>query len=75
MVFIAFGSRREEAGYAVSGSRVGPLVVDMRAKPGDPSLSCSREIPSEAVRGGIFDSFSPATSDRKSIMTSYPVEL
>ena len=30
----------------------------------DPSFNRSREIPPEAVGGGIFDSFSPLTFDR-----------
>ena len=65
VVFKSDCSRHEGAGDAVSGMFVGPLVLDKRVKVHDPSLSISREIPSEAVASGKIDCFSPKTSDRK----------
>ena len=47
--------RPEAASDVVSGRFVGPTVVDKRVKFHDASLNRSREIPPEAVRGGIFD--------------------
>ena len=36
---------------------MGPLVLDKRVKFHDPRLNRSREIPLEAVGGGVFDCF------------------
>ena len=36
---------------------MGPVVPDKHVKFGDPRSSCSREIPAETARSGIFDSF------------------
>ena len=44
----------------ISGKFVGPAVPDKHVKFGD-----SREIPPEAVGGGIVDGFFAVTSDRK----------
>ena len=54
----------EEAGDIISGMFVGSVVLDKCVKCHDPSSKCSREIPFEAVGGGIFDCFSPITYDR-----------
>ena len=44
--------------YAVISGRFGrPTVLDKCVKFHDPCLNHSREIPPEAVGGGIFDSF------------------
>ena len=64
---MAFCSRPEGACDAISGRFVGPRVLDKRVKYYDPRLNCSRDIPPEAVGGGIFDSppcnFHPEVDD------------
>ena len=52
---------------------VGPIVLDKRVKFGDPRTNCAREIPTEAVGGGIFDGFCAMTSNWKQIVMSYQV--
>ena len=47
----------EAAGDVISCTFVGPMVLDKCVKFRDLSLNHSREIPREAVGGGIFDSF------------------
>ena len=59
---VTFSSRPEADNDVVSNTFVWPIVLDKYAKFRDPSLNRSREIPAE---GGIFDSFSTITSDRK----------
>ena len=61
---ITFDSRPKAAGNVISGI-LGPIVLDKCVKFRDPSLNRSQEIPHEATGGGIFDSLSPITSDRK----------
>ena len=55
---IAFCSRLEGTGDAISGRFVGPVVVDKHVKLHDHTLNRSRAILPEAVGGGIFDCFS-----------------
>ena len=62
---ITFCSRTEAAGDVLSGRFVGPIVLDKPVKFCGPTLNRSREIPPEAVRGGIFDSFFAITSGQK----------
>ena len=69
---ITFFSRPEAAGDVICGMFVGPVVRNKYVKFHDTSLNDSREIPPEAVGGGIFDGF-PNTSDRKLMMTSNPM--
>ena len=59
----------------MSDQFVGQIVLDRRDKFGDHRTNRSREIPPEAVGGGVFDGFEAITSDRKWIMTSYQVLL
>ena len=59
---MAFCSRREAASGVIFGRFVRPAVLDKLVdfnfvKFRDACLNRSREIPSEAVGGGIFDSF------------------
>ena len=54
---IAFCSRSEAAGDAISGRFVWPVVLDKHLKLHDPSLNNSHEILPEAVGGGISDCF------------------
>ena len=54
---ITFGSRPEAASDVVSGMFVGLIVLDKCMKFRGSSLNRSREMPPEAVGGGIFDSF------------------
>ena len=62
---ITFYSRPEAASDVISGMFVGPVVRDKSVKSHDPSLNRSREIPPEAVGGGIFNCFAPITPDRQ----------
>ena len=57
---ITFCSQPEAAGVVISGLFVWPVVLDKYVKFHDPSLNRSREIPSEAGGGGIFDCFFPS---------------
>ena len=59
---ITFCSRPEEASDVIPSRFVGPADLDKRVKSNDPSLNRSREIPPEAVGGGILDCFSLITS-------------
>ena len=52
---IAFCSRLETASDVISGRFVGSIICDEDVKFHDPHLNHSREIPPEAVGGGIFD--------------------
>ena len=54
---ITYCSRKEAAGDVISTTFVGPVVLDKGLKFHDPNLNLSREIPPEAVGGGIFDCF------------------
>ena len=54
---IAFGSRLEKASSVISVIFVVPIVLDKRVKFRDPQLNRYREIPPEAVGGGIFEVF------------------
>ena len=57
---------------------LGPIVPDKPVKFRDPSLNRSREIPSEAVGGGIFDRFFKFDNCQPEVarrVTSYPVWL
>ena len=56
-VFTTFCSQPEAASDVISGMFVGLIVLDKLLKFHGHSLSHSREIPPEAVGGGIFDSF------------------
>ena len=72
--------RSEAAGGIISGLFVGPIVLDMFVKFHDPSLNHSREIPPEAVRGGVFDCFPynfrpEADSDVISDVAVYNVDM
>ena len=58
-------SRPAAASDVICGRFVGPDVLGRRVKFHYPSLNRSREIVPEAVGGGIFDRFSPITSDWK----------
>ena len=58
-VVIEFRSRQEAASDVKSGMFVRPVVPDMLANIRYPRLNPSREIPIEAVAGGIFDGFFP----------------
>ena len=51
--------RPEAIGDVISGNFVGPVVLGKPVKFHDHSLNDSREMPPEAVLGGIFDSFVP----------------
>ena len=64
----------EAASDVISGKFVRPVVLDKLAKFHDPSFNISRAIQPEAV-GGFFSTVSPKSSDRKYIMTLYPVWL
>ena len=48
---------------------------DNRVEFGDPRLNRSREMPREAVIGGILDGCFAVASDRKQFVRSYPVEM
>ena len=72
---MAFCSRLEAASGVISGRFVRPIVLDKYVKFRDLCKNWSPEIPPEAVGGGIFDSLFAIISDRKWIMTSYPVWL
>ena len=54
---------------------VRPFVPDKRVKICYPCLNRSREIRPKAIGGGIYDSCFMITSDRKEIVTSFPVWL
>ena len=54
---IAFWSRPEAANGVTSDKFVRPIVPDKCIKFCDPCLNRSREIPLEAVGGGIFEFF------------------
>ena len=54
---IAFYSRSEAASDVTFVRFVGPIAYEKRVKFRYPGLNCSREIPPEAVGGGIFDRF------------------
>ena len=62
---IAFYSRQEETSDVISGSFVGPVNPDNDVKFGHPRRNLSREIPPEAVWGGIFNGFFAVASERK----------
>ena len=68
---IAFCSRPEALSDVISSRFVRPIVLNKCLKFCDPCLNHFREIPPEAVGGGIFDSFFPIISDWKQTMTSY----
>ena len=51
---MAFCSRQEAASVIVSGEFVRPIVLYKYVKFRHPSLYLGREIPPEAVGGGIF---------------------
>ena len=57
--------RPEVPGDVISDMSMGPTVADKRVKSGSPGTSSSRQMPLEAVAGGIFDSFFTITFDRK----------
>ena len=51
---IAVCRRLEAASDVISGRLAGPVALDKHVKFHDPSLNRSREIPPDAVGGGIF---------------------
>ena len=54
---IAFCSRPEAASDVISGVLVGPIVSDKQMLFRDHRLDRTREIPSEAIEGGILAAF------------------
>ena len=65
LCLITFCRRPKGANDVISFSFVRSNVLDKSVKLRGPILNRSREIPPEAVGGGIFDSFFATTSDRK----------
>ena len=53
------------ASDVISGRFMGPIGPDKNVKFDGHRTSDSREIPPEAIGGGIFDGFFTITSDRK----------
>ena len=72
---IEFCSRPEATSDFISGTFVRTVVIDNFVKLGDPRLKRSREIPPEAVYGGIFDVFFAVTPNWNWLAMSYPVWL
>ena len=60
---LTFCKGREAANDVRSSNVVGPIVLDKCVKFRSLSLNHSREIPAEAVGGGVFDSVFAMTYD------------
>ena len=63
--YLTFCSQPEAAGDVISGTFLGPIVLkdDKYVNFRGPILNPSREMPTEAVRGSISNSFFAITSD------------
>ena len=72
---ITFSSWPGKDSDVVFSRFVGPIVPEKPVKFRDSLLNVSRKILPEAVGCGIFNGFLNITSDRKKLLTSYPVSL
>ena len=73
LYLIAFCSRWETAIDVISGNCVDPIVCDKRVKLCYLGLNLYREILPESVGGAVSTVFFAITSDRKYLVTSYPM--